>query len=150
MIMDDYFKEVIEHDFFKMFCGEKIGEGKGREVWTYAFDDKYVIKFETHKHSFQNVTEWKLWNDAHPCFPEARNWLAPCYRISECGRVLMQERTTPAVKFPRKVPAFLTDLKRDNFGMFEGRFVCHDYGYHLMCNEGLSTKMKKAKWRGEL
>ena len=28
-------------------------------------------------------------------------------------------------------PNFFTDIKADNFGMFRGGFVCHDYGCNL-------------------
>lgn len=147
MLLDHYFKEHIEYDLFRMFCGEKLGGGSGREVWTFGLDDKYVIKFEGGDQSFQNVLEWNLWCDAKEMAdPEVLKWLAPCDRISPSGRILIMQRTTPAKNFPDKIPAFFTDTKKNNFGMIGKRFVCHDYGTHMMCNSGLTKRLIKTEW----
>ena len=114
MLLENYFKEHIEYDFFKMFCGKHLGSGSGREVWTFGLDEKYVIKFEGGEQSFQNVLEWNLWNDAKIMNdPDVLKWLAPCDRISADGRILIMRRTKPAKNFPAKIPAFFTDTKKD-------------------------------------
>ena len=148
MLLDNFFKNHIEHEFFRMFCGERLGGGQGREVWTFSLNDEHVIKFERSDHSFQNVLEWDLWCDAREMNnPEITKWLAPCSRISADGKILIQERTKPAKKFPEKIPAFFTDTKKDNFGMIGNRFVCHDYGTHRMCVSGLTKRLRKVCWR---
>ena len=45
---------------------------------------------------------------------------------------------------PEKVPAFLTDIKKRNFGDYEGRVVCVDYA---MTIPNPSTRMKAVDWR---
>ena len=46
---------------------------------------------------------------------------------------------------PDKIPSFLTDVKRANFGYYEGRVVCVDYA---MTIPNPSTRMKEVKdWR---
>lgn len=148
-LLDHYFREHTEYEFFRMFCGEKLGSGQGREVWSFGLDDRYVIKFEGRDHSFQNVKEWDLWCDAVEMGSDIADWLAPCDRISPNGRILIQERTKPATKYPDKLPVFFADTKRQNFGVIGRRFVCHDYGTHLMCNSGLSKRLRKVKWWDE-
>jgi hypothetical protein len=41
------------------------------------------------------------------------------------------------------VPSMFTDLKVQNWGMLNGRLVCHDYG--LTCTS-LPRSMRAAKW----
>ena len=68
------------------------------------------------------------------------------------GHFLVQARTTRPTHYdwPEKVPAYLTDLKKANFGMLNGRLVCHDYGLHMMREVGIaSRRMVKARWHGE-
>lgn len=83
------FKRTIEQDFFRMFCGERLGSGVGREVYVYARDDKYVVKLENIAQSFQNVLEWDTWCDASYREHDIKKWFAPCDSISDCGTVLI-------------------------------------------------------------
>jgi len=145
MMLDSHFAATVEKDVFAMLCGEFIGEGSGREVYACAYDDQLVVKIENGAQSFQNILEWSLWHDAQ-YIDHAKDWLAPCVRISPCGTVLVQKRTTPASKYPEKMPTWLTDTKRQNYGMIGKRFVCHDYGVNLMCNSGLSKRLRKVDW----
>lgn len=148
-ILDEFFTNSLEYDFFKLFCSEKLGEGQGREVWSFCYDENFVIKFEPYAQSFQNVSEWNFWQDVLLADdPEITKWFAPCNQISACGRVLIQKRTKPleASKYPLKIPAHFTDLKLNNFGMLGKQFVCHDYGTHNMMQYGLTKRLKKVKW----
>lgn len=47
---------------------------------------------------------------------------------------------------PRKVPAFFTDLKAENWGRIDGRFVCVDYGLHLLHEHGMTSRMRSVRW----
>lgn len=125
-----------------MTDGECIGRGTTREVYVFRYDPKYVIKYEHNLGTFCNINEWNTWDRGGN---DIRNWLAPCESISDCGRYLIQRRTEPceAKDLPRLVPSFLTDKGLPNFGWFDKRIVCHDYG-HTIINH--SMRMIKADW----
>lgn len=144
--LESNFRNVTERDFFRMFCGNKLGSGSARQVYECEYNPEYVVKIEDAAHSFQNVLEWNIWNDAQHMHPDIQKWLAPCVRISPCGIILIQKRTKPAKKYPEKLPSWLTDTKRQNYGMIGNRFVCHDYGVNLMCNNGLTKRLRKVEW----
>jgi hypothetical protein len=66
--------------------------------------------------------------------------------MSPDGRVLLQKKCDPIpdnYNLPTKVPEFLTDLKRSNFGFLNGKLVCIDYGMTII---NTSLKLKKADW----
>jgi len=123
--------------FKEMFCGEMIGHGTSRRVYTLAQQPDRVLKIEYEgKGFFHNVEEWRLWNEVSER-PELSKWLAPCYSISANGMFLIQARTQPLERLPDKVPAWLGDFKRANWGLYEDRPVCHDYANHRVWNRGL-------------
>lgn len=135
----------LQHELAVSVTGALIGTGLTRHVYESAIDDGIVIKIEDqNKDRFQNIFEWQVW-DMVKGTPHAR-WFAPCVWISQSGGILMQRRTTMATKFPERMPAYLTDFKRYNYGMLKGRLVCHDYGSCLMLQEGMTNRMKKAEW----
>lgn len=140
------FHTIMSRDFANLFLGRLIGKGMSRQVFEHAFDDSLVIKMEAMEPSgrFQNVEEWETWRRMKECNHVAR-WLAPCVAISPCGRWLVQKRTTPlaAAHLPTRIPIFFTDLKAANWGEYEGRPVCHDYGMHLMHSVGTPNRTKK-------
>lgn len=141
-----YFDSTISRDFFRLFCGVKIGEGMSRAVHACSVRPDLVVKIETAAGTFQNAVEWETWTQLKDT-PSAR-WLAPCEHISDCGTVLLQRRTDPmkAGQEPGKMPVFLSDFKRDNYGVLDGRIVCHDYGTSLVISHGASTRLKKVDW----
>lgn len=139
-----FFANTVSGDFFALMCGPLIGEGQYRSVYECSMRSDLVVKFDIASRSFQNPSEWMNWV-AHENTPKVSRWLAPCIAISPCGTILLQKRTTPALRkaYPAKLPAFLGDLKRSNFGMLNGHLVCHDYG---MINYDLSLRERKADW----
>lgn len=141
-----YFNNTIARDFFQLMTGEMLGSGVGREVWTLKENPDLVVKFETGAQSFQNIMEWEVWERIQ--FTEHARWFAPCVRISGCGTILIQKRTErlPASRLPKQVPTFFTDLKAENWGDLNGKAVCHDYGYHLLMEKGMSKRMRKVEW----
>jgi len=138
---------LIAHDLFELLTGgDLLGRGISRHVFTYRLDDRLVIKFEN-EDSFQNTYEWQVWN--HVKMTALSKWFAPVERISPCGRILIQRRTKPLEndrKLPSQIPAFFTDTKIENWGLLNGKPVCHDYGYHLMLEKGMNKRMRKAEW----
>lgn len=143
----DCFGTTLNREFFTMVAGKVLGAGEFRIVFEHEHRDDLVLKFETKAQSFQNIAEWDFWND-NKDDKKVAAWLAPCEFISPCGIILAMKKTTRPMptQYPNMVPEFLTDLKRTNFGMYQGRLVAHDYGLY---NVNTPTKRKKAKWWGE-
>lgn len=140
----EMFSGTICSDFFHLFCGKLLGSGISRYVYEYALDPQYVVKIEQGAGSFQNIVEWETWNRL--CMTNAGPWLAGCWKISDCGIVLLQRRTTPIKKFPEKMPNWFTDFKRTNYGMIGKKIVCHDYGITHLLQLGVSKRMRKVEW----
>jgi hypothetical protein len=146
--------DIHRAELFNMVCGRVLGEGQNRTVYEHKFDSSVVIKMDTGDGRwFQNVAEWLVW-DAVKDTAHAK-WFAPCVTISECGKVLVQRRTVRAINHPEQVPAYMCDLKINNFGILvprantdeEERFVCHDYGLLTrMLRTGASKRMTNAQW----
>lgn len=136
----------IHKEAFWLLCSEKIGSGMGRDVYASKVLPDCVIKCESNAGSFQNQFEWETWQQVKNT-PFAK-WFAPCKWISACGGVLVMQRTHPIQPghYPERVPAFLTDLKRTNYGLIGKQVVCHDYGTNLLIQMGLTKRMKKAEW----
>lgn len=136
---------VIHSEAFHMLKGEKIGAGMSRVVWSSPIWPDCVIKIEDSVAHFQNVIEWQTWQEVKDT-PYAK-WFAPCRWISHSGSILIMEKTKPAPdkSYPDRMPKFLCDFKKTNYGMLGNRLVCHDYGLLLM--RGLTPAMWKVKWK---
>lgn len=147
---------LVEREAFHLLCHDLIGTGMSRTVYSSKLLPDCVIKVEDSAGQFQNVVEWETWlrvRDTH-----ASRWFAACRWISASGSILVMERTRqPALsEFPDRMPAFLCDFKRTNYGIStapSGKtgepahlFVCHDYGTNLLFEHGLTKRMKKADW----
>lgn len=139
---------------FNLPCGEVVGRGMSRTVYDSPLLPNSVIKVETGAHRFQNVVEWETWQRVRDT--PASRWFAACEWISADGIVLVMQRTRPPApsEFPDRVPLYLTDMKRTNYGMVGERhggdgkqfLVCHDYGTHLLFEHGMTKRLKKAQW----
>lgn len=137
--------EIIKNDFIKMVCGKCIGYGAYRQVYEHKFNDDLVVKIEvTDSKFFMNIQEYSVWCEVKGTPFE--KYFAPCTDISENGLVLIQHRTQPLKKPPKEIPAFFCDTKIQNYGLYKGKFVCHDYGSHKLYTKGLTKKMVKADW----
>jgi len=137
--------DVLE-DAFSLLCGELIGEGSTRRVFECKIRPDLVVKVEEAEYrNFANVVEQKLFDDTQH-IKKLSQWLAPCEFLSPDGRVLLQKKCDPVpsgFKLPEKLPHFLCDLKRENFGIFEGRLVCIDYAIY---DVSISSRLVKAVW----
>lgn len=136
----------IHLDAFNLLCGDKLGEGIHRIVFECRLRPDLVVKVEKLEpwRYFSNVHEMTMWNHADA---KAREWLAPCEYLSPDGRVLLQRKVNLLNSFdtpPNELPSFLGDIKRANYGWFEGRFVCVDYG--LVTLGKLNMKKRKVSW----
>lgn len=135
---------TVMRDFVNMLCGEFIGSGMSREVWSLVTDPTKVVKVEPNAGYFQNICEWETWQTLEHK-PQGK-FLAPCYHISPCGIVLIQARVDPLPRNRRvtKLPDFLSDFKASNYGIFKGRVVCADYGTNLLMERGAErSRMRK-------
>lgn len=144
----DYLKDDFNADeVLHFFSGELIGVGANRRVFVNAMNTDTVIKFEYTDRTFMNIFEWDVYHN----LPEQYlPYFAKPIRISNNGRMLIQEKTLPPLNYPEYIPAIFGDTKLTNFGVtLDGRFVCHDYGnIHLFVPNVLTEKVKfkKAKW----
>lgn len=134
----------ILRDMTAFICAESLGTGLSRLVFVYRPNPKWVVKIE--EKGFQNVIEQYVWDRVHQT--DFARWFAPIIDASPLGTVVLMERTSlPRPQdFPKRMPAFLTDFKRTNYGMLNGRLVCHDYGTNLLIENGLTKRMRIADW----
>ena len=132
---------TVQLDLNDLIVGDHIASGFYRKVYNYHPDSRCVIKLETTDSShFHNANEWTFWNEMKET--KWAKWLAPCCSISSNGTCLIQVRTTPLVgNMPKKIPNFMNDTKRGNWGMLEGRPVLHDYGHSEI--HGIAMKQFK-------
>lgn len=140
---------VLLRDLVNYCFGKRLSNGRDREVWEWVPNPKLVAKIETGGRAFQNVLENEVWERVKDT--KHARWFAPVAAIAPNGVLLLMHRTVPAANcdFPRKVPRFFTDLKRANWGRLDGKLVCHDYGVNLLMEEGMTSKLKVAKWWDE-
>ena len=146
MTIDSFYAvpKVIVKDMFDSFCGTPLGYGIGRQVYEHRHDPSLVIKIEYASNSFQNVLEYEAWQYVKETI-HAKHF-APCVYISPCGTVLIQKKTDKAKKYPDRLPVFLTDTKRANYGVYKGHFCCHDYGFTNLMTTGLTKRTRKIDW----
>lgn len=128
-----------------LLVGDKIDYGRDRNVYAcHAFPD-YVVKVENRgTNYFSNVMEWMIWTEFRGTKWE--RWLAPCKFISAGGTVLIQARCAPLKKRPRRVPGWMSDLKGENWGEWEGRPVCFDYANNELFEAAKLVGLKVPRW----
>lgn len=151
-------EQVLYDDAIDLLCGKQIGSGMSRRVFECTILPGYVVKVEKDISSFQNIREFEVWDRIQ--YTDHSKWFAKIHTMSANGRILIMERTYPPGlnEWPEKIPAYLTDVKKDNFGMsmlkdpktgvISNRFVIHDYGMHLLLENGMTKRMKKVNWGG--
>jgi hypothetical protein len=152
--------ETVRREAFNLLCDERIAYGMSRSVYSSKLLPDCVIKVEDSARDFQNIVEWETWQRVRDT-PMSR-WFAICRWISPNGQILIMERTRqPALsEYPEKMPAFLCDFKRTNYGISttldkktgkpSHMFVRHDYGTNLLFEHGMTKRMVKANWWDEL
>lgn len=139
--------KAAKRSAFGMLCEDLIGSGAGRKVYKTHLLPGLVVKVEEAGRSFQNVIEWETWQRVKDT--KAAKWFAPCESISSDGIILVMAQTTqPALdQYPIKMPSFMTDFKRTNYGMYQGRLVAHDYGIPICMDYGIfSKRMRNVEW----
>lgn len=137
-------------DMTTTLFGEKIGTGQFRCTFNYNLDSKYVIKVEVNDTTC-NTVEWLMWQEIQGLTGNlawVKDWFAPVGWISPNGKLLTMRKTKPHVygkERPKKIPAFLWDVKDANFGWLGDKYVCHDYGqfYNFLA---YPTRMVKSPW----
>lgn len=143
----EHFRTTVGKDLSRLAIGALIGTGAYRHVYEWLPDPSLVLKIENGAKSFANVIEDEVWNRVRDT--EFARWFAPVVQISDCGSLILQKRTEPIRReeLPELVPAFFTDLHIYNWGLLNGRPVCHDYGLNLLMERGMTKRMRKAGWR---
>lgn len=137
---------LTAYELKSLMFGAEIGMGASRKVYASTFDERIVIKYEF-DYTYQNVIEWETWHRVKTT--NMAQWFAPCYHLSTGGVYLTMARVTPLPndRRPTKLPAIFSDVKMGNFGLYEDRVVCCDYGTILEhVFTGSPTKLVKPKW----
>jgi len=136
----------LSRDLFELVTGDRVGIGQYRTVYKSLLVPDEVLKFEYTAKSFSNVQEMDIWERI--ALTKFAKWFCPCVSISSCGTILIQKyaRDVEDHEYPDEIPVFFTDVKKSNFGMYKGNFVCRDYGANLLIEKGLSNKLKKVIW----
>lgn len=133
-------------DFFDFFCGELIGVGSFRTVYSYRINPKWVVKIANRRPDsgrFDNVVEFDLYYNIKVHHPHLLKYLAKPLYLSSCGRVMIMEKTKPLGpkdKIPKRIPAFIADVNERNWGKIGSRIVCHDYGNNNLY-KNMNTKL---------
>lgn len=142
-----HFKTIIGLDIAGMLLGDYIGSGAFRDVFAHATSEQHVVKVEDGAGSFHNIAEWETWKAVENT-PYAK-WFAPCSHISPAGTILVMRRVEHCSELflPKRVPAFLTDLKVENWGLLDGNPVACDYGLTLLTERALTKAMRGVKWQ---
>lgn len=141
----EHFPTTLARDIFAMIADKSLGAGTHRHIYSHASDPNLIVKIENGAHSFSNIREWEVWDRVKDT--NLAQWFAPCVELSPNGLVLIQRRCkeVTAKEMPKKVPAFFTDLKVENFGRYKNRIVCLDYGNHLLLEKGMTSRMRTVK-----
>jgi len=134
------FLDLFKNDWFllgdltDLFIGGIIAEGCSRSVFDFNLNPNWVVKIDR-SGQFNNVSEWDIWHSVKE-YTGYSKFLAPCHHLSQCGRVLIQQKTYPITgDLPVDIPSFIADVKIDNWGMIGDRVVCHDYANHNFFNK---------------
>ena len=139
----------MDKELFDLVAGKKMGSGCFRDVYLYRKDTDLVIKVakddEDRKHNLMEMAIWEEIQDT-----KYAKWFAPCVAVSGAGKYLVQKRakTGPVKFYPKRLPAFFTDLHTGNYGWIKDQFVCFDYAYFNL-TKGLSGKLVAVKWSGD-
>lgn len=116
--------------YHDMLCGDMISEGCSRTVYECEYDKSCVIKIARDEPN-DNILEWEVWETVK--YADIKAWFAPCVKISENGRILIQKKTKPLTdkqwESLEKLPSFMSDIKRANFGMYKSHICSHDYAF---------------------
>jgi hypothetical protein len=143
------FKTTTSMDFWKIMAGDRLGYGMSRSVYDCRLDPTLVMKIEVTEGKFQNIVEFELWS-RYMHYEKVAKWLAPVDSMSSNGTVMLMKKTMPLTvdQFPDEIPAFFGDIKLENFGMLDGRVVCHDYGtgFHENPRSGNRKVKKGVDW----
>lgn len=157
----------VAMDMIMCLLGTRIANGKYRTVYEHALDPTKIIKIEygyedlkdhdcVMRNSFCNVQEFLLWKEIQyfkGSLEWVKDWFAPIEWISPSGHILCMEKTDPKpiAERPEMIPAFLWDVKQDNFGWIGEKLVCHDYA-HVAAHTVFNKRMKKVKnvWESNL
>ena len=138
-------KSEIFEEAFNMLCDNLIGEGVHRQVYQCRLMPDAVVKVEKDNYQFTNIREYQVW-EAVKDHKVLGKMFAPVLHISPDGKLLIMKRTSTAYVYPDKLPVCMQDTKAANYGMLDGRFVCHDYGLNGMLEHGMSTRLRKVNW----
>lgn len=138
------------YGLLETFVGDYLGSGVYRDVYVNNLNKKQVIKIAKDGYgAVANMKEFDIWCEVvgfKNGLQWVKDWFCPVVSLSSNGAILIMERTfdKPGKKKPDKIPAFLFDTHKGNFGWLGNRFVCHDYASIPFFRDTVKKKMKKS------
>ena len=143
----EYINNNIEYGVagLDILCGEYISSGTYRDVYQCVLFDNWVVKIDR-SNSNSNILEFETWDLVKRT--KHRKWFAPCAWISSNGKILLQQKTKPITDnkiLPKKIPAYLSDVRIDNLGLIDGKLVTHDYSFTIDQLFKMKGNKKKVK-----
>lgn len=139
---------------FQILCGKFIGEGQSRIVYDCAILPGYVVKIEKEADTWHNQKEYLFYQSVY-YQSEVTKWLCPIKWVSENGRIMIQKKASPITSknrknLPKRVPAFLSDIKEANYGFIGEQLVCWDYSSSLDLSSSYALGKQTKKFKSHL
>jgi hypothetical protein len=153
--------QIIEDGALMRIFDRQLGTGGAREAYASDQFPDLVAKQMYWPLASTNAKEWLNWAKISAEAPDLVKWFAPCVAYDEKNDILVMKRTAPIPS--RRWPLFIPDCfdteKRENFGLYAGHFVCHDYATIRLhpCGSGFANPSmppargwRRAPWPGLL
>lgn len=135
-------ESLAQQELAALTKGVWLGSGGSRHVYRMRYNEQRVVKI-AQSSVWANVEERNTWEAVRGT--EVERWFACVHSLTDLGVVLIQDYVPDLPCGVYRIPAFLTDLKRSNFGIGvykgEPQVVCRDYGLHLLREIGMSKKL---------
>lgn len=130
---------IVFGDRVKMRVGDIIGQGRTRTVYALLDKPEWCLKVGNEEALHSEFRNQGVIEKAG-----LGRWIAPCeWRDGH----FMMRRTSPASRdnYPASLPAIFVDLKYENWGMLDGRLICHDYA--LVRETSRPAAVRSVKWK---
>lgn len=148
-ILYRHYRRVSVTKAKRELCGKEIGSGSTRVVYECKVNKDYVVKIAFDGPD-ANILEHAVWDYIFAC-PSIAKWFAECVFLSQNGMVLVQKKVSfpENAEYPKQIPWYFTDIKKNNFGFIDGRLVCVDYSnaFGRLTQYMSNKKMRRAVWK---
>lgn len=147
ILVEDAIKRYkSDESIFNLQLGNCIGGGISRKVYLSSTNKNKVIKIEKKFYNemhFQNIIEWQIWNAAKNFGVES--FFAKCYKISSCGRVLIQQYAKDVSMYEIEKDPFINEqyLEICKFLSKHIKYDLHYRNFGIIYNKNASTEKSR-------